>query len=150
MAALTNVEGVGYTKYSDGGVGNLVSYRWGNNVYATTDTYTVPTGDTVAVSTSLYMGRVPKGARILGFFFSQSGAGAAATGGVKIGSTAATSTTGLTDMTSATAQFLPCNEAVAKSPITSDSDVTILLTDAADLDAATTVTLTTLYTVEPS
>jgi hypothetical protein len=148
MAALTNVKGVNYTKYLAGGVSNLVTNAWDIPIYAVKDSYTVPTGDTVAVSTSLYMGRVPKGARILMFIFTQSGAGAAATGGVVIGSTAATSTSGLTDMTSATAQVLPCLEAVAKTALTADSAVTILLTSAADLDAATTVSLTTLYTMD--
>lgn len=148
MSALTNVKGDEYTKYYAGGVSNLVTKAWGGEVLCVRDTYTVPTGDTVAVSTSLYMGRVPKGAKILAFIFSQSGAGAAATGGIKIGSTAATSTTALTDMTSATAQILPCIEAVASAALTADSDVTILLTSAADLDAATTVSLAVLFTMD--
>ena len=148
MAALTNVSGAQYTKYSAGGVSNLVTKAWNTGVYAVNDTYTVPTGDTVAVSTSLYMGVVPAGAKILGFVFSQSGAGAAATGGIKIGSTAATATTVLTDMTAATSQIVACNEAVAKTAITADSVVSILLTNAADLDAATTVSLTTLYMMD--
>lgn len=148
MSALTNVSGVNYTKYSAGGVANLVTNAWDIPIYAVKDTYTVPTGDTVAVSTSLYMGRIPKGARVLMFIFSQSGAGAAATGGIVIGSTAATSTTGLTDMTSATAQVLPCIESVANTALTADSTVSILLTSSYDLDAATTVSLTTLYTMD--
>lgn len=148
MAALTNVSGEGYTQYSASGLSNLVTKLWGQPILSVTDNYTVPTGDTVAVSTSLYMGVVPKGARVLGFYFSQSGAGAAATGGVKIGSTAATATTALTDMTSATAQLLPCIQSVAKDALTADSVVSILLTNAADLDAATTLTLTTFYVME--
>lgn len=148
MSALTNVSGVEYTKYTAGGVSNLVTKSWGSEVLSVRDSYTVPAGDTVAVSTSLYMGIVPKGAKIIGFVFSQSGAGAAATGGVKIGGTAATAATALTDMTAATSQFVTCNEAVAKAALTADSVVSILLTNAADLDAGTTVSLTTLYTME--
>lgn len=148
MSALTNVSGVEFTKYSAGGISNLVTNLWGTPVLSVSDSYTVPTGDTVAVSTSLYMGRVPAGAKILGFYFSQSGAGAAATGGVVVGSTAATATTALTDMTSATAQLVACNQAVNKTAVTADSTISILLTNAADLDAATTLSLTTFYVMD--
>jgi hypothetical protein len=146
--ALTNVKGEGYTQYSASGLSNLVTKLWGQPVLSVTDNYTVPAGETVAASTSLYMGVVPKGARVLGFYFSQSGAGAAATGGIKIGSTAATATTALTNMTAATAQLLPCIQSVAKDALTADSVVSILLTNAGDLAAATTFTLTTFYVME--
>ena len=146
--ALSNVKGTEYTKYYTGGIGNMVTKSWGNDVKYIYDEYTVPAGETVAVSTSLYMGRVPKNARILGFYFSQSGSGGATTGGIKIGSTAATGTAALTDMTSTTTQQLTCVHSLAKTPLAADADVTILLTSDADIDAATTLSLTTLYVMD--
>jgi hypothetical protein len=148
MAALATASGVNYTKYAAGGIDNMITKAWGAEVLSTRDSYTVPTGDTVAASATISLGMVPKGARILYFLFSQSGSGGATTGGIKIGTTAATAVAALTNMTNATAQLVACNEAVAKTALTADSLVSILLSADADIDAATTLSLTTFYVMD--
>lgn len=145
MSALTAVSGVNYTKYAAGGMSNFVTQQWANNLQMVHDEYTVPAGDTVAVSTYINMGRVPKGARVLFFIFTNSGSGAASTGGIRIGEVAATAVAALTDMTSATTQVLGSLIAFSGTPLAAESKVDILLTSDADLDAATNITLTTVY-----
>ena len=146
MSALTAVSGVNYTKYAAGGMSNFFAQQWNENLMMVHDEYTVPAGDTVAVSESIKFGIIPKGARVLFFIFTQSGSGAATTGGIRIGGVSATAAvTSLTDMTSATTQVLGSVIAFSGTPLTADSIVDVLLTATADLDAATNLTLTTVY-----
>ena len=150
MSALTAVSGVNYTKYASviagtTGMSDYISQQWNENLMMVHDEYTVPAGDTVAVSETLKMGLIPKGARVLFFIFTNSGSGAASTGGIRIGEVAATAVAALTDMTSATTQVLGSLIAFSGTPLTADSIVDILLSADADLDAATNLTLTTVY-----
>jgi len=155
MTALTTVSGVNATKYAaiiagTSGVADFMdgANEWGTKLRCMYDEYTVPVGDTVAVSTTVTFGTLPKGAKPLFAIFTQSGAVAAATAGITIGGTAATSTTALTDMTSATLQLVPFNNAFVTTVLSAASAVAILLTSSYDLDAETNLTLAVFYILE--
>ena len=145
---MATVYGAEYTKYNTGGLAKLVTKTWGNDVKFVSDTFTSPTGD-LAHSSTIKMGRLPKGARVLAFHFTCGGeGGTAATGGVKVGDTAATAVNALTTMAAASSLWLGAANALARTPLAADSDVEILLQDTNALDATTTLSLTTLYIMD--
>ena len=141
MSALTAVSGVNYTKYAAGGVANLVSQQWMAPLEFVHDEYTVPTGDTVAVAGVISFGVVPKGARVLFHVITYTAAGAAATGTIKVGTTTSAS---VTSMVAAGSQVIGSLIASSGTPTTANSVVTLTIA-AQDLDAATNITLTTVY-----
>ena len=147
MAAITTANSVGYTKYAATGVSNLVTSRWGNNVRMAYDTYTLPATDTAAAGFVVSMGRVPKGAIVLGFIWSSTAHGAAVTADVQIATVAATTAEAFTDMTAATQQFIPATGIFPYTPLTVDSAVTVT-TAAQSFTPAATVCLTTLYILD--
>ena len=148
MSELSTAYGVNSTKYYNinagtAGMSSFVTEDWMENLKFVTDTFATGT-DTVALDGKVYMGRVPKGARVVGFHFCQDGAGAASVGTVYVGTTAATASSALTDMTSATAQLVPALIGVAATATTAESYVYIQLATA-DWDASTNAMLTTFY-----
>lgn len=144
---MTAYYGVGNTQYNTGGLTNLVTKRWGTGVCAVYDTYTPPAGVTPAAGSTIYMGRLPKGATVIGFLWTSTAQGAAVTADVTIGSTAATTAEAFTDMTAATTQFVGATGVFPYTPLTADSAI-IVTTAAQSMAAESTVTLTTLYIVE--
>lgn len=155
MADLSTASGVNYTNYAAiiAGTSGVAAFsdganQWGTKLRVMYDTYTVPTGDTIHTDCVLSMGMLPVGARPLAIYFAQSGGGEAAVATVEIPSgTAVTGTNALTDMTSATAQFLPVLSTSADSALTAASAVTLQFATA-DVDAATVLVLAVFYIVE--
>jgi len=154
MADLSTASGVNYTNLAailagTSGVGSFLdgANEWGTKLRVMLDTYTVPAGDTLHSDAVLTMGKLPKGARPLGFYFAQSGGGEAAVGTLKIGTTDVAGASVLTDMSSATSQFVPCLSTASDSVLTAASVVTITVATQ-DIDAATVLVLATLYLVE--
>lgn len=156
MADLSTASGVNYTKVaatiagtSAGGIGNFVdgANEWGTKLRVMLDTYTVPAGDTLHSDAVLSMGRLPVGARPIGFYFSQSGGGEAAVATASIAGTAVTAASAFTDMTSATQQFVPVLSTSADSVLTAASVVALTFATQ-DVDAATVLVLATLYILE--
>ena len=145
---MADAYGVNYTKYNSGGISNLVTKAWGGEVQAIVDNYTSPTGDLAHTST-IYMGRVPKGARVIGFLFTCGGEGStAATGGILLGAVAQTAVNALTSMASASALDFNAINATVRTPLTADTDVKILLQGTNKLDATTTLSLTTFFVMD--
>jgi len=154
MSDLSTASGVNYTKIAalianTGSLSDLVdgANQWGTKLRAMFDIYTVPTGDTLHSDAVLTMGKLPKGARPLAFYFAQSGGGEAAVGTIKIGTTDVAGASVLTDMTSATQQLIPALSTASDSVLTAASVVTITIATQ-DVDAATVLVLVTFYLVE--
>ncbi len=154
MADLSTASGANYTKYAaiiagTAGIGSFIdgTNEWGSKLRVMYDDYTVPTGDTLHTDAVLSMGQLPKGARVLGWHFTQTGGGEAAVATAKIATVAASASSAFTDMTSASAQFVPALHAFALTPLTVASVVTLDFATA-DVDAATVLTLATLYYIE--
>lgn len=144
MAAITTANGTNQTKYAAGGLSNLVTKEWNRGVQMVYDTYTLPATDTAAAGFVISMGRVPKGAIVLGFLWTSTAHGAAVTADVAIGGVAATTAEAFTDMTAATTQFVGSTGVFPYTPLTADSTITVT-TAAQDFAPGATVTLTTLY-----
>lgn len=141
---MTAYYGVGDTKYNTGGLDNLVTKRWGLEVHAVFDTYTPPAAVTPAAGSTINMGRLPKGAIVIGFLWTSTAQGAAVTADVAIGGVAATTDEAFTDMTAATTQFVGATGVFPYTPLTEDSAI-VVTTAAQSMAAESTVTLTTLY-----
>ncbi|KKL71724.1 hypothetical protein LCGC14_2092040 [marine sediment metagenome] len=154
MADLSTASGVNYTKIAalaakTGSMSDFVdgTNEWGTKLRVMLDTYTVPTGDTLHSDAVLTMGKLPKGARPLAFYFAQSGGGEAAVGTIKIGTTDVAGASVLTDMSSNTEQLVPALSTASDSVLTAASVVTITIATQ-DIDAATVLVLATFYLVE--
>ena len=137
----TNVAGVVAGTLSAGSFNNASKTK----LRAKVDTITFAADADAASVTS--MGLLPKGARVIGFYFASEAQGVAVTADIEVGGVAATTAEVLTDMTSATQQLVPCVEAVSKDELTVDSVVTII--NAAQAFKATKrIILATLYLIE--
>ena len=154
MTDLSTAYGVNYTKYYNivtgktAGVGNLIAgTQWNTKLRVMYDTYTVATGYTLHTDCTLSMGVIPKGAIILGWYFAQSAAGEACVGTMELDTTAVSATSALTDMTSATQQFVPALSTCSDRATTSAQVMNIGLATA-DIDAAVVVVLATFYIME--
>ena len=154
MADLSTASGVSFTKFAaiiagTAGVGSFIdgTNEWGTKLRVMLDTYTVPSGDTLHSDAVLSMGQLPVGARPIGFYFSQSGGGEAAVGTIKIATVDVAGANILTDMSSATQQFVPVLSTSADSVLTASSLVSITIATQ-DIDAATVLILATLYILE--
>ena len=154
MADLSTASGVSYTKFAaiaagTSGIADFIdgTNTWGTKLRIMRDTYTVPTGDTLHSDCVLTMGKLPKGAIPIGFYFAQSGGGEAAVGTLKIATTDVAGASILTDMTNATHQFVPCLSTASDSALTAASVVTITIATQ-DVDAATVLVLCTFYLLE--
>ena len=147
MAALTTANGVEQTKYAAGGIDNMVSKLWNNEVKFVYDKYTLPATDTAAAGFVISMGRVPKNAIVIGFQWTSTAMGAAMTADVAIGGVAVTTAEALTDMTAATTQFIGSTGVFPYTPLTADSTITVT-TAAQAFNPGGTVTLTTLYVMD--
>lgn len=144
MAAITTANGTNHTKYAAGGVSNLVEDRWGGHLRLMYDTYTLPATDTAAAGFVISMGRLPKGALVLGFLWQATAMGAAMTADVQIATVTAMGAEALTDMTGATQQFVLATGIFPYTPLTVASTVTVT-TAAQAFAPSATVCLTVLY-----
>ena len=147
MAAITTANATEQTKYAAGGIDNMVGKLWNNDVKFVYDDYTLPATDTAAAGFVISMGRIPKGAIVLGFQWTSTAQGAAMTADVTIGGVAATTAEVFTDMTSATTQFVGSTGVFPYTPLTAESQVTVT-TAAQAFAPSATVTLTTLYVMD--
>ena len=143
MAAITTANGVEQTKYAAGGIDNMVGKVWNNPLEMMYEKYTLPADDTAAAGLVISMGRLPKHAIVIGFYWTSTAQGAAMTAQVAIGGVDATAAA-FTDMTSATAQTVSATGVFPYTPLTAESQVTVTTADQA-FAASATVTLTILY-----
>ena len=159
MAALTTASGENYTKVAaiEAGTLGVSSFVDGTNLWGTKarivfDKYTVPT-DTVAAGGVITIGRVPKGARVLGFMVTNT---AAATGAVTAdlqlvdaagNITTATAAEAWTDMQVAQGLWIPALSAGSATALDEAHTVTVT-TKTAILDAAMVLTVATVCIYE--
>ncbi len=141
------VKGEYHTQYAAGGATNLVTNVWNNCLRTVYDTYTVVAATAMAAGSTIAMGIIPKGAIVLGFIWTSTAASAAVTADITIGDVAATTSEALTDMTSATQQFVPATGVFPYTPLTADSAVSVI-TAAQTMPTGQIVTLTTLYLMD--
>jgi hypothetical protein len=155
MAGLATANSAQYTKYAAGGLSNLVTRAWNVPIMAMVGEYTVTDSllDDTAVVT---MGRLPKGARIMGFTFASTQLDGATTMTVRVGDgttqTAITTTNSITDLSHATARqfILPAVATYMNTALTAESIVDVLLAGA-DVAAASEgdkFTLVVFYLME--
>lgn len=149
MAVVTTNKGVNYTSVAGVVAGTLsagsfinASTMFGTKLRVQYDTYAF-LADADATSI-LSMGLLPKGARVLGFYWASEAQGVATTADIEIGGVAATAAEALTDMTSATQQFVPATEAMSNTPLTVDSVITVI-NAAQAFKLGKSVVLATLY-----
>ena len=136
MAGASTANSSQFAQYSAGGVANLVTGSWGAPLLTAVMEHTVDANlldDTAVIS----MGRLPKGARVLGYSFGSTQLDGATTMTVRVGGTPIGATNGITALNHATnRQFL--HSALAASintPLTEDATVDLLLAGA-DVGAA--------------
>lgn len=72
---------------------------------------------------------IPKGARVLGFIVSWDAQGAAVTGDIEIGGTAACASEAITDMTSAGQLYIPALASFIDTPLAADGVLTVITAD---------------------
>ncbi len=137
------VNGQYHTQYAAGGL-TLATNVWNRPVQMVYDTYTVVAATAMAAGSTITMGRVPKGAIVLGFLWTSTAASAAVTADVAIGGVAATTAEAFTDMTAATTQFVGATGVFPYTPLTEDSSI-VVTTAAQTMPTGQIVTLTTLY-----
>ena len=154
MADISTANGVNTTKRAaiiagTAGVGDFIegANEWGTKLRAMYDIYTVPTGDTLHSDAVLTVGTLPKGARVFGWYFGQTGGGEAAVATAKIATVAASAASAFTDMSSETRQFVPALVTFSATPLTVASAVTLDFATQ-DVDAATVLVLVTFYILE--
>ena len=154
MADISTANGVNATKRAaiiagTVGVGDFIdgANENGTKLRAMYDIYTVPTGDTIHSDCVLTMGTLPKGARVFGWYFGQSGGAEAAVATAKIATVAASAASVFADMTAVTQQFVPALVTFSSTPLTVASVVTLDFATQ-DVDAATILVLITLYILE--
>lgn len=160
MAAITTANGVNYTKVaatiagtSAGGIGNFVdgANEWGTKLRVMFDKYTFD-GDTMAATGVLTLGKLPLGAKVLGFYVSNSANSAATTADLQLvdpagNITTATASEAWTDMTAANQQFIPALLAVSTTVLDDTHTVTVT-TAAQTLADGTILGIATLYILE--
>lgn len=144
MAAITAVNGVEQTKFEAGGIANMVTNLWHKELLFVHDEYTVDSADTGAAGLVLSMGRLPKNAIVLGFFWTTTAQGAAMTADVEIAGVAATESEALLDGSNATGNYAAAVGVFPYTPLTVDSQITVI-TASQNTIADSTVTLTTMY-----
>lgn len=147
MAAITTANGIEQTKFAAGGIANMVGKLWHNNIKFAYDQYTMGAADTGAAGLVISMGRLPVNALVLGFFWTSTAQSAAMTAGVQIGGVAATGSADFTDMTSATTQYIGATGIFPYTPLTVDSQITVVTNDE-DFVADATATLCTIYVMD--
>ena len=147
MAAITTGNGTEQTKYAAAGIANMVGKLWNNDVKFAYDKYTLPSTDTAAAGFVISLGRIPKGAIVIGFQWTATAMGAAMTADIAIGGVAVTTAEVLTDMTAATTQFVGATGIFPYTPLTAESQVTVI-TAAQAFAPSATVTLTTMYVMD--
>lgn len=147
MAAITTGNGVEQTKFAAGGIANMVTNLWHKELMFVYDEYAVPADDTAAAGMVISMGRLPINAIVLGFFWTATAQGAAVTADVEIGGVAATTSEAFTDMTSATTQYVGATGVFPYTPLTADSQITVI-TAAQPLGVSDKVTLMTMYVMD--
>ncbi len=147
MAAITAVNGVEQTKFAAGGIANMVGKLWSNDLKFIYDEYTVDAADTGAAGLVLSMGRLPKNAIVLGFFYTTTAQGAAMTADAAVGGVAATAAEAFLDGTLTTGNYAAAVGVFPHTPLTVDSQITVT-TAAEDTVASSTITLTTMYVMD--
>lgn len=158
MAAITTANGVNATKRAalnanTGSITDLIdgTNQWGTKLRITYDSYEFD-GDTMAATGVLTMGAVPKGARVLGFYVSNSANSAATTADLQLvdsdgNITTATASEAWTSMNGANQLFIPSLLAVSNT--TMDEEHTVTVTTAAQtLADGTILNVATLFLVE--
>jgi len=159
MAALTTANGVNSTKRAailagTSGVGSFIdgANEFGTKMRVCYDSYVVPTGDTAAAGFVITAGRVPEGARVIGFQVTNSQTAAAVTADLQLvdsdgNITQATAAEAWTDMTTAQGLFIPALQGVQLTRL--DEEHTVTVTTAAQaMAAAEQLTVNTLYILE--
>ena len=147
MAAITTANGTHQTRYAAGGIANMVGKVWNNDLRFVYEEYTLPATDTAAAAFVISMGRLPKSAIVLGFAWTSTAHGAAMTADVEIGGVAATTTEVFADMTLATTQLVGATGIFPYTPLTADSQITVITADE-DFAPSATVTLATFYIMD--
>lgn len=147
MAAITTANGAEQTKFAAGGIANMVAHLWHSDLKFVRDEYTLPSTDTAAAGFVISMGRLPKNAIVLGFFWTATANTTTITADVEIGGVAATTAEAFTDMVSATTQFVGSTGVFPYTPLTADSQITVI-TAAATYAPGETVTLATMYVMD--
>ena len=159
MAAITTANGVNMTNRAalNAGTGTLSNLMDGANQVGTKlrvcfDTYAL-SGNTMAAGGVLTMGRVPKGAIVLGFYCANEANSAATTADLQLvdaagNITQATASEAWTSWNGANQQFIPCLEAIAAAgPL--DEEHTVTVTTAAQTYAdGVSIAVATFYIEE--
>jgi len=150
MAASTTLKGTNYTNIAAilAGTASAESFpnastQTGTKLRACYD-YFVDADTGWDLASTISMGVIPKGARVVGFIVANEAVGAAVTADIALSGTAATASEAWTDMTSANQQFIPALEAIQNTPLTADKVVQVI-TAGATLAAGKSITVTTLY-----
>ncbi len=158
MAAITTANGVNMTNRAalNANTGSLSNLMDGANQVGTKlrvcyDNYEMD-GDTMAATGVITMGRVPIGARVLGFYVGNTANSAATTADLQLvdpagNITQATASEAWTSWNGANQQFIPALRAVAT--VAQDDEHTVTVTTAAQTVAdGTDITVGTLYILE--
>lgn len=158
MGAITTANGVQSTKRAalNANTGSLTDLidganLWGTKLRVCYDNYEMD-GDTAGTGMVFTMGRVPKGARVLGFYVGNTANSAATTADLQLvdpagNITQATASEAWTSWNGANQQFIPTLRAVAA--VAQDDEHTVTVTTAAQTVAdGTDITVATLYILE--
>lgn len=158
MATITTANGVNSTKRAalNANTGTIADFidganLWGTKLRVCHDNYEMD-GDTAAAGMVFTMGRVPKGARVLGFYVGNSAGTNAVTADLQLvdpagNITAATTAEAWSSWASAAHFFIPATRAVAA--VAQDDEHTVTVTTAvAGVTDGTDITVATFYILE--
>lgn len=158
MAAITTANGVQSTKRAalNANTGSLTDLidganLWGTKLRVCYDNYEMD-GDTAAAAMVFTMGRVPKGARVLGFYVGNTANSAATTATMSLvdpagNITAASASAAWTSWNGVNQLFIPALRAVAAVAQDDEHTVTVTTADQTVADG-TDITVATLYILE--
>lgn len=139
-------KGVNYTKYAEGGLHNLIGKDWNQPLLTVFDKFTVTTE--LAESSSVLLGVVPKGGRILGYIFQADDNSAQATGTIEVAGVASTAADAISDLSNGpTKLFIPALDTFSQTALTEDSAIEVQFS-AHKIDVGVVMTLTTLYVLD--
>jgi len=159
MAAITTASGANYTNVAaiiagTSGIGDFVdgANQWGTKLRVVFDTYALD-GDTMAAAGVITMGKVPKGAIVLGFYVSNEANSAATTADLQLvdsdgNITTATASEAWTSWNTANQQFIPCLEAIAAAGGLDEAHTVTVTTAAQTYADGVSIAVATLYIVE--
>ena len=158
MALITTANGVNATKRAalNANTGTISDFidgtnQWGTKLRICYDNYEMD-GDTAAAGMVFTMGRVPKGARVLGFYVGNTAGTNAVTADLQLvdpagNITQATTAEAWTSWAAAAHFFIPATRAVAA--VAQDDEHTVTVTTAAaGVTDGTDISVATLYILE--